>query len=173
MSGLVHVYCGDGKGKTTAAVGLCARAVGAGKRVVLVQFLKGGETGELAPLQALGVRVLRGKGGTRFSFAMTDAEKAAARAVHDAHLQEAAQLTLAEGVDLLVLDEALGALRHGLLDEELLQGLVRQRPAGLELVLTGRNPPAWLLEAADYVSEFTKQKHPYEKGVPARRGIEL
>ena len=172
MNGLVHIYCGDGKGKTTAAVGLLARAAGSGKRTALVQFLKGGETGEITPLAALGVRILRGKGSAPFSFSMTDAQRDAARAVHSAHLLEATAWASAGEVDVLVLDEALGALRRGLLDESALRALVLEKPAALELVLTGRNPPDWLLEAADYVSEFRKEKHPYDVGIPARHGIE-
>lgn len=172
MSGLVHVYCGDGKGKTTAAIGLLARAAGAGMRTALVQFLKGGETGEIAPLKTLGVHILRGKGGTRFSFSMTDEEKEAARAVHGAHFGEAVRMAQNGELDILVLDEALGACKRGLIDEEALRTFIAGKPPELELVLTGRNPPQWLTEAADYVSEFHKEKHPYERGVPARVGIE-
>lgn len=172
-TGCIHIYCGEGKGKTTAAIGLCVRAAGAGRRVALVQFLKSAATGELAPLGALGVQVLRGKDGTAFSFQMTDEQKQASRRIHDANLQTAMGLVRSGAVDLLVLDEAVGACRRGLLEEAVLMALVRQKPQALELVLTGRNPPEWMLECADYVSEFRKIKHPYEQGIPARKGIEF
>lgn len=173
MKGLVHLYCGDGKGKTTAAAGLSVRAAGAGFRVLFVQFLKGRPSGEIAVLSALpNVRVLRGKAGTAFSFQMTGEQKQAARAVHDRHLAEAVRAAGAGECDLLVLDEAVGALNKNLLDGALLRGLVLEKPEALELVLTGRNPPDWLVEAADYVSEIRKVKHPFDRGIPAREGIE-
>ena len=75
--------------------------------------------------------------------------------------------------DLLVLDEVMGALSCQLIDEDLLRSLVEQKPERLELVMTGRNPPDWLIEAADYVSKIKKVKHPYDRGVSARRGIEM
>lgn len=170
--GLTRIHCGDGKGKTTAAVGLCARAAGEGRRVVLVQFLKNAATGELAPLEALGVRILRGKSGSAFSFRMTDEEKRLSRAVHDENLDTALALVGDGTVDLLVLDEAVGACNRGLLDEQKLRALLEKKPPELALVLTGRNPPPWMLEHADEVSEFGKLKHPYESGVSARHGIE-
>ena len=74
--GLVHLYCGDGKGKTTAAMGLALRALGSGRSVVIVQFLKGGQSGEIPLLDSLGARIFRGKAGTKFSFQMSEEEKA-------------------------------------------------------------------------------------------------
>ena len=173
MSGLVHLYCGDGKGKTTAAGGLSVRAAGSGLRVLFVQFLKSRPSGEIAVLSALAnVRVLRGKEGTAFSFQMTDEQKRATREMHDRNLAEAARAAKAGECDLLVLDEAVGALNRGLVDGELLRSLVREKPEALELVLTGRNPPEDLAEMADYVSEIRKVKHPFDRGIGARTGIE-
>ena len=103
--GLVHLYCGEGKGKTTAAMGLALRALGHGEAVVIVQFLKGGETGELAGLRKLGAVILRGKAGQKFAFQMNEAEKAETRALQTENLQKA----LALPCDLLILDEACAA----------------------------------------------------------------
>ncbi len=171
--GLVHLYHGDGKGKTTAAVGLAIRAAGCGKHVLFVQFMKGGQTGELVILgQIPNMKVVRNKPCNKFSFAMTEAEKAELTRCHNALLGEAIIMTKDGQYDLLVLDEAVGACAKNLLDEAMLQDFVQKKPETLELVLTGRNPSAFLLEAADYVTEMKKIKHPYEQGIPARVGIE-
>ena len=98
--GLLHLYWGDGKGKTTAAMGLALRALGSGKRVVIVQFLKGGQSGEIPLLAQLGAKIFRGKGGQKFVFQMNEAEKAAARdwpEQHILHLVETVQYTKENG----------------------------------------------------------------------------
>ena len=166
--GLLHLYYGDGKGKTTAAMGLALRALGSGKRVVIVQFLKGGRSGEIPLLEQLGAKVYRGKAGQKFVFQMNEAEKAATRALQDANLAAA----MAEPADLLILDEAGSAWELDMVDPELLQRAVRERPAGQECVLTAHQPPQWMLDEADYVTEMKCHRHPYQKGVPARKGIE-
>lgn len=169
-TGLTHLYCGDGKGKTTAAMGLALRAAGRGLRVVIVQFLKSGDSGELNILRSLpNVTVLSGKGSAKFSFQMNEEERRAAKVLHEAHLREALSLPF----DLLVLDEAVGAHSAGLLDTVLLEEALHHRPPNTELVLTGRNPAALLLEAADYVTEMKCCKHPFERGIAAREGIEF
>ena len=169
MKGLIHIYCGDGKGKTTAATGLAVRAAGCGMKVLLVQFLKGQETGELRALAHIpGITVLRGKASEKFTFQMDEREL---QQTYD--LLTAVEQARAGACDLLVLDEVMGALSCQLIDEDLLRSLVEQKPERLELVMTGRNPPDWLIEAADYVSEIKKVKHPYDRGVSARRGIEM
>lgn len=167
--GLVHLYWGEGKGKTTAAVGLALRALGSGCRVILVQFLKGADTGEVPLLRALGAEIYRGKAGQKFVFQMDEAEKAATRALQNENLAAA----LARPADLLILDEACAAWQLDMVDKELLERAVRQRPAGQEVVLTGRVPAPWMLEAADYSTEMRCCRHPYEKGVAARRGVEF
>ena len=167
--GLVHLYYGEGKGKTTAAMGLALRALGQGMRVVVVQFLKSGTSGELEPLRRLGAAVHSGKAGAKFTFQMTGEEKAETAAMHDRMLREA----LAEECDLLILDELCAARQTGLLDEALAKRAVLDRPTGREIVITGRLPEAWMLEAADYVTEMRCHRHPYEKGIAARKGIEF
>ena len=169
MTGLVHLYWGEGKGKTTAAMGLTLRALGAGRRVVIVQFLKGRQTGEIPLLEQLGARVLRGKAGQKFSFQMGEEERAETRALQTENLRRALECD----ADLLVLDEACAAWQKDLVDRELLQRAVLDRPQGREVVLTGRNPPDWMREAADYSTEMKCHRHPFEKGIPAREGVEF
>ena len=166
--GLLHLYYGDGKGKTTAAMGLALRALGSGKRVVIVQFLKGGQSGEIPLLEQLGATVYRGKAGQKFVFQMNEAEKAAAREVQNANLAAAK----AEPADLLILDEAGSAWELDMVDKDLLRQTVLERPAAQECVLTAHKAPAWMLDAADYSTEMKCHRHPYQKGIKARRGIE-
>lgn len=167
--GLVHLYCGDGKGKTTAAIGLALRALGQGMQVVVVQFLKNGTSGELAPLKKLGVAVYSGQPGAKFTFQMNAEEKAQATEENNARLAEALQ----QPCDLLILDEICAARNSGMLDEALAKQAVLERPQHREVVLTGRNPEAWMVEAADYITEMQPRRHPYEQGIPARKGIEF
>ena len=172
--GMVHVYHGDGKGKTTASLGLAIRALGNGWRVCIVQFLKGSASGEVAILEKLPeVTILRGKAGTKFSYQMNEKDKAAAKQVHQRHLEQAMAAAHRGEYDLLVLDEAVGACNCGLLDEETLLEYIESKPTKLEIVLTGRNPGQRILKAADYVTEMKMQKHPFEQGAAARRGVEF
>lgn len=166
--GLVHLYCGDGKGKTTAAMGLALRALGAGHSVTILQFLKDGSSAELAPLRTLGARVLAGQTGSRFVFQMTEAERAQTRQ----YQSELLRTVLADPCDLLILDEACAAWQLDMVDRDLLQKAVLGRPAGREVVLTGRDPAPWMRQAADYCTEMCARRHPYDRGVPARPGIE-
>lgn len=173
-TGLMHVYYGNGKGKTTAALGLAVRASGHGQHVVIVQFLKSQATGELQQLSLLpNMTVLRGSGSTKFVFAMSDDEKAASRAVHDKNLLSAWQMVREKACDLLILDEAMDAYQLGLLDEDLLRQVIFKRPTSLELLITGHKPSAWIVDAADYVTEMVKHKHPYDEGITGRKGIEF
>ncbi len=167
--GLVHLYCGDGKGKTTAAMGLALRALGQGMRVVVVQFLKNGTSGELEPLKKLGAAVYSGQPGAKFTFQMNAEEKAQATKENNARLAEALQ----QPCDLLILDEICAARNSGMVDEALAKQAVLERPQHREVVLTGRNPEAWMVEAADYITEMRPRRHPYEQGIPARKGIEF
>lgn len=169
-AGLVHIYTGAGKGKTTASVGLAVRAVGAGMRVAFVQFVKGGrESSELASLRRLGVVVTRpataSSGLMRGAATQCDAEAAEAALA-------ATRAALAGGFDLVVLDEACVAAAKGLVDPAELAAGIRDRAAHVEVVLTGRGAPSELLELADYISELQLHRHPYERGVRARKGIE-
>lgn len=169
QQGLIHLYWGYGKGKTTAAMGLALRALGNGKRVVIVQFLKGKESGEIALLRQLGATIYRGKAGQKFVSQMGDEERQLTRALQTEHLLQA----LRTPADLLILDEACTACWLEMVDEELLQRAVLQKPPEQELVLTGRDPADWMREAADYSTEMRCHRHPYEKGIVARKGVEF
>lgn len=169
MTGLVHLYWGEGKGKTTAAMGLALRALGAGRRVVIVQFLKNGPSGEIPLLEKLGARVFRGKAGQKFTFQMSEEEQAETKSLQTENLRRA----LALDADLLVLDEACAAWGKDLVDRDLLKRAVLERPQGREVVLTGRNPPAWMGDAAHYSTEMKCRRHPFEQGIPAREGVEF
>jgi cob(I)alamin adenosyltransferase len=167
--GLVHLYCGEGKGKTTAAMGLALRALGNGRRVTIVQFLKGMASGEVALLEQLGARLYRGDPDTKFAFQMTETEQQAMRVLQTQQLRAA----LANQPDLLVLDEACAAWQLDLVDRPLLQEAVLHKPRAQELVLTGRDPAEWMVDAADYYTEMVCHKHPYQRGIPARKGVEF
>ena len=167
-TGLLHLYYGDGKGKTTAAMGLALRAMGSGKRVVILQFLKGGKSGEEPLLEQLGAKVYRGKTGQKFAFQMNEAEKEATRQLQNANLTAA----MADPADLLILDEAGSAWELDMVDKALLQKAVLERPAEQECVLTAHTAPQWMLDAADYATEMKCHRHPYQRGISARQGIE-
>ena len=164
---MLHLYWGNGKGKTTAAMGLALRALGHGRRVVIVQFLKDGTSGEIAPLRAAGAAVYACP-NAKFTWLMDEADKAAAREASARALGQA----LADPFDLLVLDEACAALKSSILDEALLRRAVAFAKNGREVVLTGRDPAPWLQDAADYSTEMRAHRHPYADGVAAREGVE-
>ena len=165
---MVHLYWGNGKGKTTAAMGLALRALGHQKRVVVVQFLKDGSSGEIPPLRHLGATVYVCP-NAKFTWLMNDEERAQARENATAALQAA----LDQPWDLLVLDEACAAYENDLVDRELLQQAVERSDTGCEVVLTGRSPADWMQAAADYSTEMRACQHPFTKGVAARVGIEF
>jgi cob(I)alamin adenosyltransferase len=171
--GLVHVYYGDGKGKTTAALGLALRAYGQGFRVVILQFFKSAFSGELAALNKLpGLIVMRVQGSGKFLPAMNKDEKELLRTDHDHILSEAAAMIMRGECDLLVLDEGLDAVSLSMVDENMLEGLLTNRPEGVEIVITGHQPVGWIMDSADYITEMVKHKHPYDHGVKARKGVE-
>jgi cob(I)alamin adenosyltransferase len=174
--GLAIVYTGDGKGKTTAAVGLAVRAAGNKMRVLFVQFIKGSwKSGEREVLRSLpNVEVaVTGRGftieGLRDPRIPMQAHQDAAAAGWALARQAIREATY----DVIVLDEILGAVNANLVPIDELLDAVRTRPAQLHLVLTGRGAPAELVELADLVSEVRPIKHPYDQGIPAQRGIEF
>lgn len=167
--GLVHLYDGEGKGKTSAAMGLALRALGRGRHVVVLQFCKDGTSGEIAPLCKLGARVFAGSSDGRFASRLSHEERSVLRSRQNALLQEACSLD----ADMLVLDEACFATRVNLVDERLLKSVVLDRPTGQEIILTGRDPLPWMIDAADYRTTMRCVRHPYARGIPAREGIEF
>lgn len=175
--GLVIVFTGDGKGKTTAAMGLALRACGNKMRVRVIQFIKGSwKTGEVEALKALAPQVEVTRAGLGFTIdglrderiPMDDHAAAARRG-----LAQAADALGSADLDVLVLDELLGTLNAGFISVAEVLDLVARRPPPLHLVLTGRNAPPALVEAADLVTEMRLVKHPYQRGIPAQRGVEF
>ncbi|MBP1736298.1 MAG: ATP:corrinoid adenosyltransferase BtuR/CobO/CobP [Oscillospiraceae bacterium] len=168
--GLVHLYTGDGKGKTTAGIGLAVRAKGAGKRVLFLQFMKGMATSETTPLKSLGIEVVRKESSPKFVFAMTPEEKASYRQEQQDCFRYAKEHCM--DFDLIVFDEAVSAISEGMIDEDDFIAFLGSRPFSLEVAITGRKPSRRLLDCADYCSEILMISHPYERGIGARLGIE-
>ena len=170
-NGLVQVYTGNGKGKTTAAFGLALRAIGRGLKVYIIQFIKGGfDYGELYVVDKLPNLKLKAFGRGKFV-----TEKPAGK--EDVELAEEA-LALAEEVvksgeyDIVILDEINVALSLKLIKTEKVLELIKNKPKHVELILTGRYAPNEIIEAADLVTEMKEVKHPFNKGYQARKGIE-
>jgi len=168
--GLVQIYTGEGKGKTTAALGLTLRACGHGFKVFLAQFAKGMDYGELAALARFPELVTVRQYG-RDSFIVAGPSPEDIRLAR-AGWEEARAVALRGEYDLVILDEIGIALHYRLVSLEEVSELVRGKPHGLELVLTGRKIPPELYELADLVTEMRGIKHYYDRGVKARKGIE-
>ncbi len=169
---MIHLYYGTGKGKTTAAVGLAVRAAGAGKRVLFTQLFKSGSSSELAALSGISnitVQMPQEYHGRYKN--MDDAQKEAISSAY--HIFLNAFLEKAKDYDLIVLDEAVSAYRYGMLDAQALLSFLCEQGKSREIVLTGREPLPELLALADYATEMRKEKHPFDEGVKARKGIEF
>lgn len=173
QTGLLHYYYGDGKGKTTAALGLALREAGAGGRVLVAQFLKSSPYSELASLQKLSIEVRQTEKVKKFTFQMDEEEKQEARADCASLLAFAEAAAKSGGYDLIVLDEATDAVLAGMIGEKELLAALDGRAPQTEIVVTGHVPTASVTERADYVTEMAKRKHPFDRGVKARRGIEF
>ncbi|MBC7262943.1 MAG: cob(I)yrinic acid a,c-diamide adenosyltransferase [Chloroflexi bacterium] len=169
--GLVQVYTGDGKGKTTAALGLAVRAVGQGLRVYIVQFMKGWpDYGELNALKLLPNVTLVQFGRAEF----VSREHPDPKDVQEARaaLAHASEVVLAGQYDIVILDEVNVALDFGLIPLSEVLALLDAKPTHVELILTGRNAPPELVDRADLVTEMRSVKHPYDRGIVGRKGIE-
>ena len=172
--GLIHIYCGDGKGKTTAAMGLGMRAAGRDKKVLLTQFLKDNETGELNSIEKLGTNfeIFKGIPVLKFFKFMSLEEQMVIREEHEKRFRKVTKKAIDENFDLLILDEIIASTNLELVSLDEVVEFIKNKPKGLEVVLTGRNPDQKLVQLADYVSEIKAVKHPYEKGINSRIGIE-
>ena len=171
QNGLIHIYCGDGKGKTSAAIGMMIRAAGRGKKILLVRFLKNEDSGELFVLDQIPqIERIRMPEGYGFYWTLTDEEKERMKEEYERIWEDIE--CRAGSCDILVMDEFMAADHYGLVPHEEAIQFLKEKPEGLEVVLTGRNPTEDLIEAADYVSEIRKVKHPFDCGICARRGIE-
>ncbi len=172
-NGLIHLYTGDGKGKTTAAIGLAVRAAGAGEKVVFAQFMKGQKTSELPSLINLdNIRVIRNEKNLGW-FKDADAEKKNEfRRMHNEALDEITNIILANNCDVLVLDEVTYPVNYEIINIEKLLSILDMKEGRPEIIMTGRNASEELRKRADYITEMKCIEHPYSKGVPARKGIE-
>ncbi len=173
FKGLVHIYCGSGKGKTSAALGLGLRACGRGFKVLLVRFLKDEHSGELAAIEKLDCfSVIKAPKSLPFTWNMSEKDKSEYAAYAKNMFESALCRVNNNECDLLILDEACAAAEYGMLDKKAVAVFLKNRPTSLEVVLTGRNPPEEWVELADYVSEIRCIKHPFEHGIGQREGIE-
>lgn len=172
-TGLIHIYCGNGKGKTTTGMGLCARAAGFGYKVLIYQFMKDNSTSERCVLGLSDrITLIEGLPQEKFSFQMTEEEKKERKAFYESQFRLVTQKAIDENYDVLFLDETIYTIAAGLLSEELVLDFLKNKPDHLEVILTGQGPSQAMMDAADYVSEIQKVKHPFDKGMPARKGIE-
>ena len=172
--GLVHIYCGDGKGKSTASIGLMIRAAGNGFNVVFAQFLKNWRTGEVEILSNIpNIKVLRSNKPFPLTEQMTDEHKAEIVKIHNDIFDETVSLCEKGLCDLLVLDEIISAYEYNFIDKNRVDNFLINRNKNIELIMTGRNPSSEFIEMADYVSEIKKIKHPFDRGVKSRKGIEI
>lgn len=171
--GYIHIYCGDGKGKTTTGMGLCTRAAGFGYKVLIYQFMKDNSTSERKILgNVSNITFEDGLPVEKFSFQMTENEKEERRVFYRSQFERITAKAQQESYDVLFMDEIIYTIKAGLLEEEVLTDYLKQKPETLEVILTGQNPSQELIELADYVSEIRKIKHPFDKGLPSRKGIE-
>lgn len=171
--GLIHLYYGDGKGKTSAALGLALRAIGHGLKVLVVQFMKGrhwiGEFKAKEKIQGYDVKQF---GTPNFINLYAPDSKDKERALQG--LKYAMEAMKSNQYDVVILDESIYAVEYGLIALSNLLDVIKNKPRHIELVLTGgRDPPEELLELADYVTHFSMEKHPYMNGIQARKGIDF
>ncbi len=169
--GLVQVYTGDGKGKSTAAFGLALRAMGRGLKVKIIQFLKGNTRyGEIIALKQFPAIDVVQFGSPEFVNPLNPREED--RKMAQDALAHAREALLSEQYDLVIIDEINVAAKLGLISVDDILALIKDKPKRIELVLTGRDADPRVIEAADLVTQMTLIKHPYEKGISARYGIE-
>lgn len=170
----LHLYTGDGKGKTTAAMGLALRSLGHGRSVVVAQFMKDGRSGELTALRNIpGATVLPAPPIRKFTFRMTEEELA-----QTAREQTSHALFILRGLpewkpEMIILDELAVAIDRSMVDEATARELIAACLTWGETVVTGRMAPPWLIAQADYISRVQAERHPYDtEGLAARKGIE-
>lgn len=163
---MIHILCGNGKGKTTSAIGMAVRAAGRGKRVAFVQLLKGIDTGEIYILsQVKNIDIIRNNSIRHFDYKnIPDI---------DNKNNEMLKSINTGNYDMVILDEIAAAYNCGYIDKNITDSFISDFPKDKELVLTGRNPDKNWINMADYVSEIKKIKHPFDRGIKAREGIEL
>lgn len=172
--GLVQVYTGDGKGKTTAALGQGLRSCGRGLKVCMVQFLKGSDTGELHSVEKLHplFKIFRFEKERGFFWTLSEQEKKELKEDIDRGFEFIEGVVANNECDVLIIDELLGVLGNRLLEVDQVLKLLNTKPENMEIIITGRNAPKEIIEAADLVTEMKEIKHYFNSGIPAREGIE-
>lgn len=172
---MIHLYTGNGKGKTTAAAGIAIRAHGQGLSVCFAQFMKGNDTGEIFALRDLGIKILRSEKNFGFFKSMSEEDKKELTVIHDRILDDILKRVRNGRLNMIILDEVTYPVKWELLDQGKLRELIElcHMEKGPELVMTGRDAADFLVDAADYVTEMKEVRHPYAKGVKARRGVEF
>ena len=171
-TGRIHMYYGDGKGKTTAAMGQAVRAAGCGLQVLVFQFMKDNSSNERKILEMIpNVTCLPGREPVKFVNQMNGEEKAEMLHYNNKALDEI--IKFCAPFDVLVLDEALCAVQLKMLSEEKLMSFLKHKPRGLEIILTGHTVSDKMMELGDYITQIRKIKHPYDEGKTAREGIEF
>lgn len=171
---MIHIYFGDGKGKTTAAVGLAARAAGSNMKVLFVQFLKTEFSGERHTLSHTeNITLTFCPLELKFTFEMDEKEKLQAAKVFKGIFDSSVTTALTERYDMVILDEIFDVINNEMISEAEVFEFVANAPVSMEIIMTGHNPSERFIEAADYVTEFKKIKHPYDKGITGRIGIEF
>lgn len=172
--GLIQVYTGEGKGKTTAAIGQGIRAVGRGNIVYMVQFLKSGHTGELDTVKRLepDFKIFRFERPRGFVWTLSQQQIDELKEDIRKALDFIKSVFDSRECDMLIMDEIMGVMGNKLIDTAEVAELLKNKPESMEILLTGRNVPNEIFEIADYVSDIKCNKHPYDKGIQAREGIE-
>lgn len=173
--GLVQIYTGSGKGKTTAALGQAFRAAGSGLKVYMVQFLKSDNTGELKSVEKLypEFQIFRFEKPRGFFWTLNDSQKAELKEEIIKAFDFCKNALNSRDCDMLIMDEIMGVLHNNLLTISEVISFIKAKPEEVEVIMTGRNAPEELIEAADLVTEMKEIKHYYKAGVPARKGIEF
>ena len=171
--GYIQVYTGNGKGKTTASLGLSVRAAGTGYDVVIAQFVKGMDTSELNVFKNIeNIHVMRYAQCKKFFWDMNDEEKADMKSQMQKLLKDTVKYSDENNCDVVVFDELLGALHGNFVTKDDILNLLDNKPGSKEYVITGRAAPDWLIEKADLVSSIEPIKHYMDAGVMGRKGIE-
>lgn len=169
-----HLYFGDGKGKTTAAVGIAVRAAGSNLKVLFVQFLKTEFSGERHVLSHTeNVTLTLCPADLKFTFQMNEKEKAQAAKIFKGIFDHSVTLALTEKYDMVVFDEIIDAINAEMLTESEVVEFITNAPSSMEIIMTGHNPSQKMIDLCDYVTEFKKIKHPYDRGITGRIGVEF
>jgi len=172
-NGQIHIYTGDGKGKTTAAMGLAFRASAYDKKIYILQFLKGRKTGERLSAEKFdNITFERANKSKKFFIQMNEEEKKEQKEEIKEIWNKINDLLENSDYEIIIFDEIMGAISNGMVEIEDVKELLENKGKEKELLLTGRNAPQDLIDMADYVTEMKMIKHPFTKNIPAREGIE-